>query len=345
MSDGAHSYPHPRVSAIVVTFDGSVNTVDACISSLAAQTLAPSELIVSDNSPDGRFADHFDGGDVSVLKNLRNLGFTGGTWAGAEIASGDLLFFVNPDARLDPNCLELLVSALATDPDSVIAGAQIMLPDGTVNSGELPVHFSGMSWCGNYRGAAEEGDAREAFAVSGCAYLVRAPTFRAFRGFRSRFEMYYDDTDLCWRTRLAGLKTMFVPNARVVHDHTEKEGYRWLWVERNRLLMVLTNTEARTLLMLIPVLVAFEICSWIMAIIGGWWKYKLQAYRQIVFGPVWLWRERREIRGYRTQADSSVIPYLTFELDTPGRPTPRFVRIVNGLFVRYGRWMMRTLAD
>ena len=253
-------------------------------------------------------------------------------------------FFVNPDAQVLPFCLERLTDALLSDPATVIAGAQVLLPDGTVNSGELPVHFSGLSWCSNYQGLAEEGDAREAFAVSGCAYLVRASTFERFHGFRARFEMYYDDTDLCWRTHIAGLKTMFVPTALVVHDYTDKEAFRWLWVERNRLLMLLTDTEMRTLLILLPGLLAMEAGSWVMAIAGGWWRYKARAYWQISSRPDWLWRERRQIRSYRKVSDGAILRHLKFELETPGRPLPVYVRVLNRILAGYGRWVRKVLS-
>jgi GT2 family glycosyltransferase len=333
-----------HTSAIVVTYDGDLEMVEACIASLRSLGDAPFETIISDNSPDGRFAAHFSA-DPSLItvRNSHNGGFTGGTWSGAQLATGDRLFFVNPDARVAPDCLSLLNAALTGDPFAVIAGAQIMLPDGTVNAGEGPVHFSGLSWCGNYRGVPARGPARPAFTVSGCAYLIDADVFCRFHGFRSRFEMYYDDTDLCWRTYIAGLRTLFVPEAHVEHDYKDKGPYRWLWVERNRLWMLLSNTERKTLLTLAPGLAFMEACSWVVALSGGWWRYKLRAYGQIALSPLWLLRERRAIGELRTVPDSEVITRLVFELETPGRMPPLSVRLANQVLGRYGRWVRRVL--
>ncbi len=318
--------------------------VEACIASLRGQTTPPTELIISDNSPEGRFAAHFSADpDVVTIRNEHNGGFTGGTWAGAQIATGDRLFFVNPDARPWPDCLALLGDALDGDPLAVIAGAQILLPDGTVNAGEGPVHFSGLSWCGNYRGEPEHGLARPAFAVSGCTCLIDADVFRRFCGFRSRFEMYYDDTDLCWRTHIAGLRTLFVPEARSTHDYEDKGSYRWLWVERNRLWMLFSNTERKTLFALLPGLAFIEACSWLLALFGGWWRYKLGAYSEIASSPRWLLGQRRVISRSRTVPDSEIITHLVFELETPGRELPFYVRLGNRVMARYGRWVRRFL--
>jgi GT2 family glycosyltransferase len=334
-----------RVTAIVVTYDGDLEMVEACVASLRAQTLKPCEVIISDNSPDGRFATHFSADpSLTTVRNDHNGGFTGGTWAGAQLATGERLFFVNPDARPAPNCLELLETALDKDPLAVIAGAQVLLPDGTVGGGDDPVHFSGLSWLGNYRGTPARGEARAVFAVSGCAYLIDTDVFHRFHGFRSRFEMYYDDTDLCWRTHIAGLRTLFVPEAVVEHDYEDKGTHRWLWVERNRLWMLLTNAERKTLLVLAPGLIFIEACSWLMAVSGGWWRYKLEAYRQVASSPRWLLRERSTVAASRTVPDSEVITHLVFELETPGRARPLYVSLGNRVLAGYGRWVRRVLV-
>ncbi len=36
--------------------------------------------------------------------------------------------------------------------------------------------------------------------------------------------MYQDDTDICWRVRLAGWRVRFVPEAVVAHDYEFDEG-------------------------------------------------------------------------------------------------------------------------
>jgi GT2 family glycosyltransferase len=156
--------------------------------------------------------------------------------------------------------------------------------------------------------------------------------------------MYYDDTDLCWRTYIAGLHTLFVPAARAEHDYKDKGPYRWLWVERNRLWMLLSNTELKTLLTLAPGLAFVEACSWMVAVSSGWWRYKLRAYAAVALSLRWLLHERRVIGELRTVPDSEVITRLVFELETPGRVPPIYVRLANQVLARYGRWVRRVLG-
>lgn len=56
----------------------------------------------------------------------------------------------------------------------------------------------------------------ERFAATGAAMVARAETFRRLGGLAEQFFAYYEDTDWCWRARLAGLSIRYEP-AGVVH--------------------------------------------------------------------------------------------------------------------------------
>jgi GT2 family glycosyltransferase len=56
----------------------------------------------------------------------------------------------------------------------------------------------------------------ERFAATGAAMVARAETFRRLGGLAESFFAYYEDTDWCWRARLAGLSIRYEP-AGVVH--------------------------------------------------------------------------------------------------------------------------------
>jgi hypothetical protein len=54
-------------------------------------------------------------------------------------------------------------------------------------------------------------------AVAGTMLMIRNELFRLHRGFDSRFFMYMEDTDLCYRMHRAGCRNLFVPQAGAVH--------------------------------------------------------------------------------------------------------------------------------
>ena len=57
----------------------------------------------------------------------------------------------------------------------------------------------------------------ERFAATGAAMVARAETFRRLGGLAESFFAYYEDTDWCWRARLAGLTIRYEPAGTVHH--------------------------------------------------------------------------------------------------------------------------------
>jgi hypothetical protein len=85
----------------------------------------------------------------------------------------------------------------------------------------------------------------EIFAFCGGAVLLSARFLREVGIFDDRYFMYYEDTDLSWRGRLAGWRYLYVPSSLVRHAHaaSSKEGSALFvhFVERNRLTTLARN--------------------------------------------------------------------------------------------------------
>jgi GT2 family glycosyltransferase len=89
----------------------------------------------------------------------------------------------------------------------------------------------------------------ERFALSGAALVTRMGTWRSLGPFASPFFAYYEDTDWCWRARLAGMRLVYDPTATVVHRRSASSGGKrdpWVRVtaERNRTLTMVRNGPA-----------------------------------------------------------------------------------------------------
>jgi GT2 family glycosyltransferase len=89
----------------------------------------------------------------------------------------------------------------------------------------------------------------DVFAWCGGSVLLRPRYLREVGLFDERFFLYYEDTDLSWRGRLAGWRYRYVPASVVRHEHAASSGegsdlFRY-FVERNRLLMLAKDAPAR----------------------------------------------------------------------------------------------------
>ena len=122
------------------------------VESLLHQSSPPIEILLADNHPDARTARAMRAWEqdarVRLVHSGENLGYTGACNAVAAQARGEWLFFLNPDARADPTCLETLVGA--ADAHCGVAGAQVLLPDSRTNAGDNPVHITGIAWSGRF---------------------------------------------------------------------------------------------------------------------------------------------------------------------------------------------------
>jgi GT2 family glycosyltransferase len=98
--------------------------------------------------------------------------------------------------------------------------------------------------------AGQYDEPREVFALCGCAVAFRTEAGRQLGWFDDDFFLYYEDTDLSWRLRLAGWSIRYEPSAVVRHIHSASS-VEWsprfvFHTDRNRLLMLVKDaTTAR----------------------------------------------------------------------------------------------------
>jgi len=308
-----------RVSAIVVTYRQVELTLDA-LASLAGQSHPPDEVIVVDNDPEGSALAPIRAAhpDVRMLQ-ADNVGYAPACNLGAEQATGDWLFFLNPDAAAEPDCLRTLLAVAAEHAGAGVVTPQIAFADGErVNAGENPIHLTGITWCGRFEEPLEDGPPRRVMVTTGAAMLVRTDLYRKLGGYCDEFFLYYEDPDLCWRTWLVGAEVWFVPRALVRHHYSFGTGTRkWFYLERHRLLSVLTNYRLSTLAVLAPLLLATELALLWVARAEGWRDEKLQAYRSVWAARGWIRARRRALTPIRRRRDADLIAGFAGRIDSP----------------------------
>jgi GT2 family glycosyltransferase len=231
-------------SVVVPNFNGS-RWLPGCLDSLAAQTLAPAEIVVVDNgSSDGSAALASERPGVRVLHLGRNLGFGAAANRGIEVAGADSVALVNTDVVLAPDWVERMTGALASAPDvGAVACKMVDLDDPTVlyDAGDV-LRRDGVC---EQRGRFERDEGRydtpgDVFAACAGAALYRRGAVLDVGGFDERFFLYLEDVDLGLRLRLAGWRCRYEPAiARHAGEGSLPEGGRtaWTWVERNTLLL------------------------------------------------------------------------------------------------------------
>ncbi|WP_456789382.1 glycosyltransferase family 2 protein [Cellulomonas sp. P5_C5] len=273
------------VTVVTVTYDAA-DLVRACLDGLRAQELGDvtMDVVVVDNgSADGTadlVASEYP--EVRLIASPVNAGFTGGNNLALAGLRSRYAVLLNNDAVPAPTFVATLVQAMdraapevaamaatvllaarfrPAGPDDALDGTHVVHgPDGSwvedadgpvrlVNSTGNEVRTDGFGvdrgWLADASG---HHPARDVFGFSGAAAILRTSALRAVGLFDERLFMYYEDTDLSWRLRLAGYRVEHCAPAVVSHIHaaSSSEGSDFFRFHdlRNRLAVVTKNASA-----------------------------------------------------------------------------------------------------
>jgi len=219
----------PRVS-LIIPVHGNWSFTAACLRSLASTPCRERfEVIVVDDCSGDETATRLREVDgIRVLRNAENLGFVASCNRGAGAARGEFLVLLNNDTHVLEGWLEALVETFERFPDTGLAGARLIYPDGRLQESGGIVFSDGSGWNYGKFDDAERPDyrfAREADYCSGACIAIPRALFTELGGFDERFSpAFYEDTDLAFRVRERGLKVRVQPAATVVHHEGATTG-------------------------------------------------------------------------------------------------------------------------
>ncbi len=212
----------PRVSVVIVNYNAGARLAQ-CLDCLEAQTFVDFEVIVIDNgSTDGSLmACEERPSGWSCIRAGSNLGFAAANNRAAEIAQGEWLALLNPDAYAAPDWLARLVAASERyDWADAFGSTQIDAGNRDRLDGVGDVfHVLAIPYRGHFgwpvSSRLPDG---ECFSPCAAAALYRRSVFAALGGFDETFFCYCEDVDLGFRLRLSGRSAVQVNDAVVYHE-------------------------------------------------------------------------------------------------------------------------------
>jgi GT2 family glycosyltransferase/glycosyltransferase involved in cell wall biosynthesis len=220
----------PRVS-IVIPMHGQYPSTRRCLAAIAyAPTSVPYELIVVDDGSKDDSARWLaeEAPAVRVVRHDFARGFNQACCSGAAVARGEVIVLLNNDTEPCAHWLEELLAPFAQWSDTGLVGAQLVMANGRLQEAGGIVWGNGEPW--NYGRGCNPYDPRYAYArqvdyASGAALAIRAELWRQVGGFSPEFSpAYYEDTDLAFKVREAGLQVRYAPLARVIHHEGVSNG-------------------------------------------------------------------------------------------------------------------------
>jgi len=204
-----------KISVIILTFNSKEYILN-CLKSVKKSIYSNYEIIVVDNgSKDGTIEliqNNFP--KVKLILNNKNFGFAGGNNRGVKEATGDIFFLLNDDTVIDHDLIRVLVEELTSSDEIGIVGPKIFY----MNPKDK-VWFGGgkIEWLRG-EGKHLNGDVKqEVDFITGCALMIKKEVVKKVGLFDEQFFAYYEDADLCQKTKKANYKVIYLPFGGVWH--------------------------------------------------------------------------------------------------------------------------------
>lgn len=325
-----------RASVVVVTHQ-SERYIEGTLRRVLEDPDGPADLLVVDNGSTDRTRDIVARLEVPFHQLDENGGFGMAVNEGFSAAGEKVVVVLNHDVTVSPGWLPPLIAAL----DEPGVGAAMA----TIELSERPGHFntaggrltvSGIAWVSDYgEPIPEETSVVTVPFPSGAAFAMKVDTWRAIGGLWDQLFMYHEDTDLGWRLRLRGLRTVRVPGSVVAHDYEfSRNPQKLSLLERNRLMLLLTNYRRSTLLLLGPVLFLHELGILWVAARQGWGRAKVRTWREVARRRSMLRTRYELVQKSRSVGDATILSQAVGRFDEialPGMKAPQGAALLSRL--------------
>lgn len=159
--------------------------------------------------------------NVKVIVNESNLGFLRNCNKAAKMAKGRYLVLLNNDTEVGNRWLDEMLDVFQRFDKVGAVGAKLTYPDGKLQEAGGVIWDNGQPWnlgrnCNPF--APEWNYVRQCDYLSGAALMLPKPVWDEVGGLSDEFApCYYEDTDLAFKVRAAGYRTMYCPHSEVIH--------------------------------------------------------------------------------------------------------------------------------
>ncbi|OED42473.1 hypothetical protein AB833_06795 [Chromatiales bacterium (ex Bugula neritina AB1)] len=219
----------PDVSIIVPAKDNFPITYHCIASLILSHNHASFEVIlVDDESSDETTAAEEIIENLVVVRNAKNLGFVMANNKAAQMARGKYICLLNNDTEVTGGWIDQALEMFELYNGVGSVGCKLVYPDGSLQEAGGVVWNSGVPWnYGKNQNASHPSYnySRQADYLSAAALFIDRSVWQKVGGFSEEYApAYYEDTDLAFKIRSAGHKTLYCPTSVVIHYEGKSNG-------------------------------------------------------------------------------------------------------------------------
>lgn len=220
------------VSIITVNYYSENQILNSLQSIQRYNTLDIEYIIVSNSPLDKEFKKKLTSFlfPVIIHENKNNNGFASGCNFGATLASGNFLFFLNPDTLFLNDVLKELIKVFSISTEIGITGPKTYKNTKEKISGTVKEHLSVTHFYNlmvpflgffvspeNIGGHYAPVNSAIVPVLNGHALLMQASVFKKIGGMDEKFFMYWEENDLCLRLQESGYKVFYCVDGEIMH--------------------------------------------------------------------------------------------------------------------------------
>jgi GT2 family glycosyltransferase len=216
-----------RIGVVTVTYN-SAQVIDGFMISLLRQSWTDFLLYVVDNASTDATLEiirRYHDRRICPIANRQNLGIAKGNNQGitAALANGcHSVLLINNDTEFGPLLIEQLAAGLTQHRCDMIAPKITVFGDETTiwsaGGGFNPLKgYAGFHFGLKQPDRGQFDVTRRVDHAPACCLLVRKEVFARIGKMDDLYFVYLDDTDFCFRAKLAGLTLVYLPSAKLLH--------------------------------------------------------------------------------------------------------------------------------
>lgn len=218
--------------------------LNQCLESIYKSSFKDFDVFVVDNNSADGSAEMVKNlfPEVNLLSNTKNLGFAKGNNQAIRLSKGRYILILNPDIILYENTLEQMLSFMDTHPGAGAIGIKLMEADSTETKKGYFRRFPSIiqtilfytmldkvclknrRLTDKYWERLDTSGIMEIDQVPGACLFVRKEMLEEIGLFDERFELFFEDVDLCYRIKKANWKLIYVPSIQAVHIGAQSIG-------------------------------------------------------------------------------------------------------------------------
>ncbi|MDN3513897.1 MAG: glycosyltransferase family 2 protein [Candidatus Brocadia sp.] len=222
------------VSIVIVSYNVS-DLLNGCIVSIKRETKCSYEIIVVDNNSNDNSVEMLKTchPDVRLIQNEMNVGFAKANNQAFKKAKGRYFLMLNPDTIVLDSAIDKLIKFMDEHLEAGACGPKNLNPDMTLqhNCHHFPTLYTRLVYHlqltrffprnklfgREHMTYWDYNEIKAVDSITGCSLMIRKTALDVVGLLDENYFMYTEETDLCFRLKKAKWKTVFYPDAAIIH--------------------------------------------------------------------------------------------------------------------------------